>query len=253
MKKTIIILLTFCCLVVALTCFTAFSVPTVLAESNSGGPITIHVTGLPYNVDKQTSYFYFIDAGGPDVYMVPLSQFTQVSQGANAYLTYEISGAWTNSGNIYMLFAFDVDYEDIFVPFLPKVSTLDENNPWEPVDVPHILLQNGVYFPYDPYLDTIVFDFTQTYAPEYIDSIYTQFEALSQENTQLHQTIVSLENTVDSLQAPEHAFATIGQGFAEIGNILSIEVFPNITIGFLVGIPLIFGVVFFILRLVRGE
>lgn len=73
------------------------------------------------------------------------------------------------------------------------------------------------------------------------------------ENATLEREVEYLIGVVDSLQSGNTALNFIGTAFEKVGDILQIEILPNITIGTIVAIPLILGVVFLVLRLVRGE
>lgn len=62
-----------------------------------------------------------------------------------------------------------------------------------------------------------------------------------------------LNDELDAYKAMEDGVGAIEIGFGAIGRILNIEILPKITIGTILSVPLILGVVFLVLRLVRGE
>lgn len=62
----------------------------------------------------------------------------------------------------------------------------------------------------------------------------------------------SLQDTNDSIHAVTSSFNFIGNVFSKIGTFLNIPLFGEFTIGGLFAIPLIFGILFFIFKLVRG-
>lgn len=62
-----------------------------------------------------------------------------------------------------------------------------------------------------------------------------------------------LQAILDSYDKPAEMVSFLGTVFGEIGGFLQIEVFPNITIGTIVAIPLIFGAIFLVLHFVRGS
>ena len=73
------------------------------------------------------------------------------------------------------------------------------------------------------------------------------------ERIRLEQEVARLEDVIASMGSGGSALDFIGTAFEKVGDILQIEILPNITIGTIVAVPLILGVVFLVLRLVRGE
>lgn len=83
---------------------------------------------------------------------------------------------------------------------------------------------------------------------EYLNSIEDYEYLLDEANNQ----ISALQHMVTE-EPVAAGFGWIVYAFEKVGQILEIELLPNISIGLLCLIPLVLGVVFFVLRLIRGE
>lgn len=75
---------------------------------------------------------------------------------------------------------------------------------------------------------------------------------LTAENERLNNLVEGLQSSINENGITD-GLGWITYAFEKVGQILSIELLPNITIGLLALIPLVLGVVFFVLRLIRGE
>lgn len=62
---------------------------------------------------------------------------------------------------------------------------------------------------------------------------------------------IGINQTGNITQAPATAFDYIGSAFGAVGNVLSLEVLPNITLGLVFSIPMVFVLIMTIFKLVR--
>ena len=97
-----------------------------------------------------------------------------------------------------------------------------------------------------PSFDTLYIDYAVTWEQQYYTALQTEIENV----TTLYEQAL---DTIASYEAMENGVGALENTFGAVGRMLNIEVLPNITIGTIVSVPLILGVVFLILRLVRGE
>lgn len=89
----------------------------------------------------------------------------------------------------------------------------------------------------------------QTYA----QGLEEQYDELWESNALLQHNYDILLREYNIIVSENESIGFVARAFQAVGDILEIEILPQITIGTVVSIPLILGVVFLVLRLVRGE
>lgn len=87
----------------------------------------------------------------------------------------------------------------------------------------------------------------------YAHGIEEQLDELTESNARLQRDYDNLLREYNIIISENESIGFVERAFLAVGNILEIEILPNITIGTIVSVPLILGVVFLVLRLVRGE
>lgn len=121
---------------------------------------------------------------------------------------------------------------------------------------------NGLYFKYTEVEDFayIQIDFQSTITYEVYNEVVSERNDLANDLSYANDRINTLMNEITRLEdklgaygAGDKGLGFIETAFIKVGEILKIEVLPGIRIGTFLAVPLILGVVFLILRLVRGE
>lgn len=246
-KKYIIFVVMLCVLVVPFTVFTGFAPQTV--QDDDIMPLDsdkyIVVTGV---ANVSSFELLFSDAYDYSIAIVGSSDATKL--GSNIY-RFTIPDNLRSDELFITLLASDSDR--LF--YINRVLYSYGGGTIHPFLTGVELYQSTVYFRDQdlPRWDTLYFDFSVTWNADIYNSLQRELDNVSNQLSIANDTIDTLQDTVDSLKSGSSALDFVGTAFEKVGNILQIEIFPNITIGTIVSVPLILGVVFLILRLVRGE
>lgn len=121
---------------------------------------------------------------------------------------------------------------------------------------------NGLYFQVNQIEDFayLQIDFQSTIEFNVYNDVVSERNDLANDLAYANDRIDTLMNEIKRLEdklgaygAGDKGLGFIETAFIKVGEILKIELLPNIRIGTFLAVPLILGVVFLILRLVRGE
>lgn len=145
--------------------------------------------------------------------------------------------------------------QDVYNALQSQYNTLQGN--YNTLQSQYNALENQYDIIWQQYLDKeteyndLVTDF-DTLQGDY-NVLQTQYDSVSSQLENAFNSNAQLRNELDSYKSGEYGLGFVGTAFEKVGDILQIEILPNITIGTIVAVPLILGVVFLVLRLVRGE
>lgn len=99
----------------------------------------------------------------------------------------------------------------------------------------------------------IQFDFERLESGQQIADLQNQINVLEQEKAELNDKLAQALEDLADYGVADQSLNFIEKAFRSVGNIFKIEILPGIRIGTFFIVPLLLGVVFLILRLVRGE
>lgn len=244
-KRILFLMATVCCLVVAFACFSGFATADVTTDVDvtprfiSGQKVVI--TGVQNLVDFA---LLWSDYDGEIVFRSSSLSATNLGGGvwefvppSNIFATDLYVTLLVNSGQF-----------DGRIFYVNRVLYKYGSGAIQDLQSGYSSYQSTVHFTDEelPAWDTLYIDYAVTWEQQYYVALQTEIENV----TALYEQALE---TIDSYESWGQTGGVIELMFEKVGRFLDIEILPGVTIGFLVAIPLILGVVFLVLRLVRGE